>query len=144
LLILLLVAIRFLNLPDTQPATLRILIYGLLLVLTMHFRPYASPGNTGCRKTAFDTDFVFSYVRVMKNITISMPEDLARKVRVLAAKADTSMSQYLCQLAVEKAAEDDSYEASMRSYLARGTRLLRDPAQPLPKREELYDRDALR
>ena len=93
---------------------------------------------------SIDTSLVFSYPHAMKNIAISMPEDLARKVRVLAAKADTSMSQYLCQLAVEKAAEDDSYETSMRRYLARGTRLLRDPDQPLPKREELYDRDALR
>lgn len=91
-----------------------------------------------------DTNLVISYFRDMKNITISMPEDLARKVRVLAAKADTSMSQYLCQLATEKAAEDDAYEAAMRRYLARGSRLLRDPARPLPKREELYDRDALR
>lgn len=80
----------------------------------------------------------------MKNITISMPDDLARRVRVLAARADTSMSQYLCQLAAEKAAAEDVYEGAMRRYLARGSRLLRDPAQPLPKRDELYDRDVLR
>jgi len=80
----------------------------------------------------------------MKNVTITMPDDLARRVRVLAAKADTSMSQYLCQLAAEKTEGDDAYEAAMRRYLMRGTRLLRDPSQPLPKREELYDRDALR
>lgn len=73
-----------------------------------------------------------------------MPDDLARKVRVLAARADTSMSQYLCQLAAEKAAADDAYEAAMRRYLARGSRLLRDPVQPLPTRDELYDRDVLR
>lgn len=80
----------------------------------------------------------------MKNITISMPEDLARKVRVLAAQADTSMSQYLCQLAAENAALKDEYQTAMRSYLARGSRALRDPSQPLPKREEIYDRHALR
>ena len=80
----------------------------------------------------------------MRNVTISMPEDLARKVRVLAAEADTSVSQYLCRLAAEKVASDDAYEAAMRSYLSRGTRLLRDPSQPIPSREELHDRDALR
>lgn len=80
----------------------------------------------------------------MKNITITMPDDLARKVRVKAAEADTSMSQFLCQLAAEKVAEDDAYLASMRRYLARGSQVLRNPAQPLPKREELYDRHGLR
>jgi hypothetical protein len=77
----------------------------------------------------------------MKNITISMPDDLARQIRVLAAKADTSMSQYLCQLARAKAAEEDDYSSAMHRYLARPSRRLRDPNQPLPKREEIYDRD---
>jgi hypothetical protein len=38
----------------------------------------------------------------VKNITISMPEDLARKVHVLAAEADTSMSQFLCRFAIRR------------------------------------------
>lgn len=80
----------------------------------------------------------------MKNITISMPEDLAREVRVLAAKADLSVSKYLCQLAAEKTREGDAYETAMKRYLSRGSRRLRGEGQPLPKREELYDRDALR
>ncbi len=85
----------------------------------------------------------------MKNITISMPEDLARKVRVLAAKADTSMSQYLCQLAAEKAAAekaaaDDGYAAAMERYLSRNRGGLRLAGQKLPTREEVHDRDALR
>jgi predicted transcriptional regulator len=80
----------------------------------------------------------------MKNITISMPDDLARKVRVLAAKADTSVSQYLCRLAAERAACDDDYEVAMRSYLSRERGGLRLAGQKLPSREELHDRDALR
>jgi hypothetical protein len=80
----------------------------------------------------------------MKNITISMPEDLARKVRVLAAKADTSMSQYLCQLAAEKAQAKSSYQASMERFLARKRGGIRTSGGPLPSRESLYDRDALR
>lgn len=80
----------------------------------------------------------------MKNITISMPEDLARKVRVLAANADTSMSQYLCQLAAEKAAADDAYSSAMERYLSRNRGGLRLAGQKLPTREEIHDRDALR
>ena len=80
----------------------------------------------------------------MKNITITLPDDLARKVRIMAAEADTSMSQYLCHLVEERASAKDSYQAAMRAYLSRGSRLLRDPSQPLPRREDLYDRDAFR
>jgi len=80
----------------------------------------------------------------MKNITITMPDDLARRVRVLAAEADTSMSQYLCQLTAEKVASDDSYEIAMRRYLSRNSGGLRLAGQKLPTREEIHDRDALR
>jgi len=80
----------------------------------------------------------------MKNITISMPDDLARKVRVLAAKADTSMSQYLCRLAAEKAAEGDEYEAAMKRFLSRTRGGIRTEGGPLPSRESLYDRDVFR
>jgi len=80
----------------------------------------------------------------MKNITISMPDDLAHKVRVLAAKADTSMSQYLCQLAAEKADEEDDYEAARKRYLSRKRGGLRLVGQKLPTRDELHDRKVLR
>lgn len=80
----------------------------------------------------------------MKNVTITMPDDLARKVRVLAAEADTSMSQYLCRLASEKAAADDSYEIAMRRYLSRNRGGLSLAGKKLPTREQIHDRDALR
>lgn len=44
-LILLPEALRFLQLPDAQAANLRMMIYGLLLVLMMHFRPQGIAGN---------------------------------------------------------------------------------------------------
>lgn len=44
-LILLPEALRFLALPDAQAANLRMLIYGLLLVLMMHFRPQGIAGK---------------------------------------------------------------------------------------------------
>lgn len=79
----------------------------------------------------------------MKNIAITMPDDLARKVRVLAAKADTSMSQFLCQLAAEKTACDDAHEIAMRRYLSRNRGGLRLGGKKLPTREELHERDDL-
>lgn len=96
------------------------------------------------RPSKRDTVSVFSYFRGMKNVTISMPDELAHKVRVLAAKADTSMSQYLCQLAAEKAEADDGYTAAKVSYLSRDRGGLRLAGQKLPTRDEIHDRDALR
>ena len=80
----------------------------------------------------------------MKNITITMPEDLARKVRVMAAEADTSMSQFLCRLIEEKTAKDDSYQAAMSRWLSRERGGLWLDGQKLPTRDEIHDRNALR
>lgn len=60
-----------------------------------------------------DTISVSSNFRGVKHITISMPDDLAWRVRGLAAQADTSMAQYLCRLAAEKAVAEDTYTAAM-------------------------------
>jgi hypothetical protein len=80
----------------------------------------------------------------MKNITITMPDDLARRVRVQAAEADTSMSQYLCGLAARAMGELDGYQKSMTRYLSRKRGGLKLAGQKLPSRDELHDRDALR
>jgi branched-chain amino acid transport system permease protein len=45
ILILLPELLRFLHLPDAQAANLRLAIYGLLLVLMMHFRPQGLAGS---------------------------------------------------------------------------------------------------
>jgi hypothetical protein len=79
----------------------------------------------------------------MKNITITLPDEVARKTRIPAAEADTSMSQYLCGLIMEKLESDSSYRAAMTRYLGRPTRSLRTPGQKLPTRDELHDREAL-
>lgn len=71
-----------------------------------------------------------------------MPDELARKVRMMAAGAEMSMSRFLCRLAEEKARVEDQYEAAKREYFGRKSRPLRDPGRPLPSREERYDRAA--
>jgi len=80
----------------------------------------------------------------VKNITITLPDDIARKTRVLAAEADTSMSQYLCGLITEKIESRSNYRSAMSRYLNRPTRILREGDQALPSREDLHDREALR
>jgi hypothetical protein len=78
----------------------------------------------------------------LRNITITLEEDLARWARIEAAREDTSVSQFLAELLRQRMREQDRYEQSMRSFLAR---------KPFPKtdgkyptREEIYNRARVR
>lgn len=80
----------------------------------------------------------------MKNITITLPDEIARQTRVLAAEADTSMSEYVCDLITEKIESHSNYRSAMSRYLNRPTRILREGSEALPSREDLHDREAFR
>lgn len=75
-------------------------------------------------------------------MTITLEENVARWARIEAARQDTSVSQLLAELLERRMREQDSYEQSMRSFLAR---------KPFPKtdgkyptREEIYNRARVR
>lgn len=78
----------------------------------------------------------------MKNVTITLEEDVAQWARVFAAKHNTSVSQLLGQMLKEKMAHEDEYEAAMNRYLSR--RYTVRSKGRYPKREELHDRKSLR
>ncbi|MCK9589660.1 MAG: hypothetical protein WC003_17475 [Terrimicrobiaceae bacterium] len=80
----------------------------------------------------------------MKNITITLPDDIGLKTRVLAAEADTSMSQFLCRLVTERIESETEYQAAMTRFLRRGARPLQAESKPYPNRDSLHDRHALR
>ena len=50
----------------------------------------------------------------MKNITIALPEDLARWVRVRAAENERSVSRWLADLLEGMRRRDDEYAIAMR------------------------------
>lgn len=79
----------------------------------------------------------------MKNVTVSLPEDTARWLRVEAAKADRSVSAWLADLLEGKRRQDDEYEAAMARYLAIKPRKFQWVDGRKPTREELHDRDSL-
>ena len=84
------------------------------------------------------------YFRIMKNVTVSLPEDTARWVRVEAAKADSSVSRWLADLLDAMRRQDDQYEAAMARYLAIKPRRFQWVDGRKPTREELHDRAGLR
>ena len=84
------------------------------------------------------------YFRVMKNVTVSLPEDTARWLRVEAAKADRSVSAWLADLLEGRRRQDAEYEAAMERCLAIKPRKLQWVDGRKPTREELHDRASFR
>lgn len=78
----------------------------------------------------------------LRNITITLEEDLARWARVEAARSDTSVSRYLANILKERMQQNDEYNAAKRRALARKP-FLKSNGRYLT-REEAHDRNRLR
>jgi len=80
--------------------------------------------------------------RRLKNITITLEEDVARWARIEAAKQETSVSRLLGDFLKQRMEQADSYHHAMKRALARKPFGSSD-AQYLT-REELHDRARFR
>ena len=54
----------------------------------------------------------------MKNVTITLPDDLARWLRVRAAEDDRSVSRWVADLLAGMRRGEDTYDVAMKRYLA--------------------------
>ena len=80
----------------------------------------------------------------MKNVTITLPDDLARWLRVRAAEDDCSVSRWVAELLARMRREEDTYEVAMKRYLAIKPWKMEWVDGRKPTREELHDRAGLR
>jgi hypothetical protein len=80
----------------------------------------------------------------MKNVTITLEEDVALWARIHAAKQDTSVSRLVGELLREKMLREGNYKAAMQHYLSQAPRQLKNPEAKYPMREELHERNDLR
>lgn len=76
----------------------------------------------------------------MKNVTVSLEEDVVRWARVRAAELDTSVSRLLGELLRELMQREQSYDSAMRQYLDAMPALLQERADLYPSRDLLHDR----
>jgi hypothetical protein len=74
----------------------------------------------------------------LRNVTVTLEEDVARWARIEAARRDTSVSRLLGELLKEKMAAPDAYNKAMRQTLARAP-FVRSKGRYLT-REEAHDR----
>lgn len=79
---------------------------------------------------------------VLRNITITLEEDVARWVKVEAARQDTSVSRLLASILKDRMQGEGLYEKSMRRALARKPFLKTDGRYL--SREEAHERARLR
>ena len=78
----------------------------------------------------------------LRNITITLDEELARWVRIEAARSNTSVSHFLADILKERMIQKDNYEAAKRRALARKPFLKTDGRYL--SREQVHDRERLR
>jgi hypothetical protein len=78
----------------------------------------------------------------LRNVTVTLEESVAHWARMEAARQDTSVSRLLAGILKERMKEKDSYETSMRRFLARKPFLKTDGKYL--SREEVHDRTRFR
>jgi hypothetical protein len=79
----------------------------------------------------------------MRNLTITVDEDVARWARVWAAKRGTSVSRLVGMLLRQRMIEEEAYPAAMAEFLAVEPVPLKHAGR-YPSRDEVHDRAALR
>ncbi len=76
----------------------------------------------------------------MRNVTITLDEEVARWARIRAAERDTSLSRLVGEMLRDKMHEEEAYHASMQHYLSQSAGSLKKPGAKYPTREELHNR----
>ena len=76
----------------------------------------------------------------MKNVTITLKEEVARWARIKAAEKNTSVSRLVGEMLQEKMEAEAVYQLAMEQYVARGPQALKKPGTSYPRRKELHER----
>ncbi len=76
----------------------------------------------------------------MKNVTVSLPEEVAVWSRVWAAEHDTSVSKMLGCFLKEKMDSEKQYAQAMNSFLQRKPVMLKEKDESYSSRDSLHER----
>ncbi|HVL74167.1 MAG TPA: DUF6364 family protein [Beijerinckiaceae bacterium] len=75
----------------------------------------------------------------MKNVTITLEEDLVRRARIQAAREGKSLSRFVSELVTKHVGREMNQQEAMRAFLAGPAMDLTDENGKAPSRDELYD-----
>ena len=76
----------------------------------------------------------------MKNVTISLPDEVAHAAKVFAAEHNTSVSKYVGNLLCERLEAEGGYQAAMKRWRSREPKVLNESRLPYPSRDSLHER----
>jgi hypothetical protein len=76
----------------------------------------------------------------MQNITLSVPKNTLRKIKLVAAKRETSISKLMVEAMEKLAREDESYNKAMESALEMMNAGLVLGFEKPANRDEIHDR----
>ena len=76
----------------------------------------------------------------MKNVTITLEDDVAQWARVWAAKKNTCVSKLLGNALKIKMAQEQGYELAMQQYLSTPDMPLKASTDGYPDRDSLHER----
>jgi hypothetical protein len=86
----------------------------------------------------------FVYFAEMRKVTVRLDDETLRLARIRAAEREMGLSRFIGETLRKELLHGDAYEAAYRAWRAHKPFPLKGPAEPYPKREELYDRPVLR
>jgi len=84
----------------------------------------------------------FRVVRRLKNVTITLTEDVARWARVKAAEADSSVSKLVGDMLHRDMQRHERFDSARREFQRLGSSVISEG--PYPRREDLHDRPGVR
>jgi hypothetical protein len=76
----------------------------------------------------------------MKNVTVSLPEEVARWSRVWAAEHNTSVSRMLGLFLKEKMESEKQYFQAMNSFINKEPVMLKEKGESYSSRDNLHER----
>jgi len=76
----------------------------------------------------------------MKNVTITLENEVSRWAKIWAAKNDTSVSKLLGQLLKERMLEEQGYHAAMQQFFSQTPTKLKSAGEHYPERDSLHER----
>jgi len=76
----------------------------------------------------------------MKNVTITLEDNVAQWARIWSAKQNTSVSKLLGNVLKAKMAQEEGYELAMQQYLSKAAKPLKASLDSYPDRDSLYER----
>lgn len=76
----------------------------------------------------------------MKNVTITLEEEVLRWAKVTAAQNDTSVSRMLGEELRQKMLAERDYERGRKRFQSRNPKALKAVGESYPTRDSLYER----